>query len=81
MSLSDEQRQFYEKSLEITRDEIKGLDREIEEELAKVKDRLMELQTARKASLQMYGAACTRLSIPNDLAEAEEGAAAEQSSV
>ncbi len=61
MSMTDEQRQFYEKSLEITRQEIEDLDRLIEQELAKVKDRLMELQTARKASLQMYGAACTRL--------------------
>lgn len=81
MNLNEEQRQFYEKSLEITRKEIKDLDRQIEEELAKVKDRLMELQTARKASLQMYGAACTRLGVPNDLAEAEEGATAEQRSV
>ncbi len=74
MSLTDEQRQFYEKSLEITRQEIGDLDQLIEEELAKVKDRLMELQTARKASLQMYGAACIRLGIPNELAEAEESA-------
>ncbi|MEE8139185.1 MAG: hypothetical protein V3R89_01480 [Thermoanaerobaculia bacterium] len=80
MSLSKEQRQFYEKSLEITRDEIQDLDRQIEEELAKVKDRLMELQTAKKASLQMYGAACIRLGVPNDLAEAEEGATGEQGS-
>ncbi len=78
MSMTDEQRQFYEKSLDITRQEIQDLDRLIEEELAKVKDRLMELQTARKASLQMHGAACIRLGIQNELAEAEETAAGEQ---
>ena len=44
----------------------------IEEELAKVKDRLAELQNAKKASRQMYDAACMRLGIANDL-EAEEG--------
>ena len=43
----------------------------IEEELAKVKDRLAELQNAKKASRQMYDAACMRLGVPNDL-EAEE---------
>jgi hypothetical protein len=47
------------------------LDRMIEEELAKVKDRLAELQNAKKASRQMYDAACMRLGVPNDL-EAEE---------
>ena len=48
------------------------LDRAIEDELAKVKDRLAELQNAKKASRQMYDAACMRLGIANDL-EAEEG--------
>lgn len=43
----------------------------IEEELAKVKDRLAELQNAKKASRQMYDAACMRLGLPNDL-EAKE---------
>ncbi len=50
------------------------LDRQIEEELAKVKDRLAELQNAKKASRQMYDAACMRLGIANDLAEEEESA-------
>ena len=44
----------------------------IQEELAKVKDRLAELQNAQKAARQMYAAACLRLGIPNDLEEAEE---------
>jgi hypothetical protein len=41
-----------------------------------VKDRLAELQNAKKASRQMYDAACMRLGIPNDL-EAEEAQAGE----
>lgn len=69
MSLSDQQRSFYENTLEMTRQEIQELDGQIEEELAKVKDRLAELQNAKKASLQMYDAACMRLGIPNDLDE------------
>lgn len=43
MSLSDQQRKFYENTLAVTRQEMEELDRLIEEELAKVKDRLAEL--------------------------------------
>ena len=76
MSLNEHQRKFYENIHSTTRQEMEDLDRAIEEELAKVKDRLAELQNAKKASRQMYDAACMRLGIPNDL-EAEEGSAAE----
>lgn len=71
MSLSEQQRKFYENSLNMTRQELTELDAAIEEELAKVKDRLAELQNAKKAARQMYDAACLRLGIPNDL-EAED---------
>jgi ElaB/YqjD/DUF883 family membrane-anchored ribosome-binding protein len=72
MSLSDQQRKSYEHTLDLAKQDMEELDRAIEEELAKVKDRLAELQNAKKASRQMYDAACMRLGIPNDL-EAEEG--------
>ena len=72
MSLTDEQKAFYENTLSVTKNEIEELDGQIEEELAKVKDRLAELQNAKKAALQMYDAACMRLGVPNDLSE-EEG--------
>jgi predicted nuclease of restriction endonuclease-like (RecB) superfamily len=76
MSLSDQQRKFYENMLAVTRQEMEELDRQIEEELAKVKDRLADLQKDKKASRQAYDAACIRLGIPNDL-DAEEGHSAE----
>lgn len=72
MSLSDQQRAFYENTLKVTKQEIEELDVAIEEELAKVKDRLAELQAAKKAALQMYDAACLRLDVPNDLEELAE---------
>ena len=75
-TLSEQQRKFYENTLGVTKQEITDLDRQIEEELAKVKERLAQLQNAKKAARQMYDAACLRLEIPNDLAE-EEGAEAE----
>ncbi len=72
MSLTDQQKKFYENTLSVTKQEMEDLDRMIEEELAKVKDRLAELQNGKKAARQMYDAACLRLGIANDL-EAEEG--------
>lgn len=65
--LTDQQRKFYETTLEITRAEISELKDQIEEELSKVKDRIADLQTAINASKQMYAAACARLGVPNDL--------------
>jgi hypothetical protein len=76
MSLNDQQKKFYENTLKVTREEISDLDRQIEEELSKVKERLAQLQNGKKAARQMYDAACLRLGIPNDL-EAEEEAGAE----
>ena len=71
--LTDQQRKFYETTLEITRAEIAELKDQIEEELSKVKDRIAELQTAINASKQMYAAACARLGVPNDLDDEEGG--------
>ena len=75
MSLNDRQRKFYENALSVTKQEISDLDRQIEDELAKVKEKLAQLQNAKKAARQMYDAACLRLGIPNDLEAEEEGAA------
>lgn len=67
MSLTDQQRKLYEKVLAETRVEIDDIDHQIEEELRKVKERIEELQNAKKASRQTYDAACLRLGIPNEL--------------
>lgn len=67
MTLSDQQRKFYETTLQTTKAEMEELDRLIEEELAKVRDRLAELRDAKRASRQMYDAACMRLGVPGDL--------------
>lgn len=71
--LSDQQRKFYETTLQVTKQEISDLKDQIEEELSKVKDRIAELQSAINASKQMYAAACNRLGVNNDLDD-EEGA-------
>jgi len=71
-ALTDQQRKFYETTLEVTRQEINDLKDQIEEELSKVKERIADLQSAINASKQMYEAACNRLGITNDIAEADE---------
>ena len=65
--LTDQQRKFYETTLQVTKQEIGELKEQIDQELAKVKDRIAELQEAINASKQMYAAACSRLGVPNDL--------------
>lgn len=71
--ITDQQRKFYETTLQVTKQEISDLKDQIEEELAKVKDRIADLQNAINASKQMYAAACSRLGINNDLDEDEGG--------
>jgi ElaB/YqjD/DUF883 family membrane-anchored ribosome-binding protein len=72
-AITDQQRKFYENTLQVTKQEINDLKEQIEEELSKVKDRISELQVAINASKQMYAAACARLGLPNDIEEEEGG--------
>ena len=69
MELTKEQRKFYEETREMARKEIEDIDRKIEEELARVKQRLIDLQNAKKASRQIYDGACSRLGVKSDLTE------------
>jgi hypothetical protein len=75
MALSKEQAQFYQHTLEMTRKQINDLNAQIEEELAKVKERLAELQNAKNAAKQIYDGACRILGIENDLEKDEEAGA------
>ncbi|MFA6956142.1 MAG: hypothetical protein WC538_09745 [Thermoanaerobaculia bacterium] len=71
--LTDQQRKFYETTLDVTRQEISDLKDQVDQELAKVKDRIADLQNAINAAKQMYEAACNRLGVPNDLDDENEG--------
>jgi hypothetical protein len=73
MALSDEQLQFYKHTLEVTRKQIQDLNGQIEDELARVKERLAELQSAKNAAKQIYDGACRILGIDNDLDTGEGG--------
>jgi gas vesicle protein len=67
MPLSKEQEQFYQTTLEMTKRQIGELNSQIEEELAKVKERLADLQNAKNAAKQIYDGACKMLGVENDL--------------
>ncbi len=72
-TLSDAQKKFYEEALNQTKQEIQDLENQIQEELARVKQKIADLQAGQKAARQMYDAACMRLGIPNDLEEESSG--------
>lgn len=72
-TLSDGQKKFYEEALKQTKQEIQDLENQIQEELARVKQKIADLQAGQKAARQMYDAACMRLGIPNDLEEESSG--------
>ena len=67
MPLSKEQAQFYQQTMDMTRRQISDLNGQIEEELAKVKERLADLQNAKNAAKQIYDGACKMLGVENDL--------------
>jgi hypothetical protein len=70
--LSKEQVQFWQTTLEMTRSQISDLNGQIEDELAKVKERLAELQNKKNAAKQIYDGACKMLGVENDLEKEEE---------
>lgn len=72
MPLTDEQRSFYENSMEVIKGEVSELNQQIEDELAKVRDRIMELQNEKKSALGLYEATCNRLGVTNDLKHEED---------
>ncbi len=75
MPLSKEQSQFYQQTMDMTRRQISDLNVQIEEELAKVKERLADLQNAKNAAKQIYDGACRILGVENDLEKGDEAEA------
>ena len=61
--LTEQQKHKFEVTRQMAKEELESLDKEISAELAKVKDKLLELQQAKKAVKQIYDGACARLGI------------------
>jgi signal-transduction protein with cAMP-binding, CBS, and nucleotidyltransferase domain len=61
--LTDQQRQKYELARQMAEEELENLDKEINAELARTKERLLELQQAKKAVKLIYDGACARMDV------------------
>jgi hypothetical protein len=59
--MTEQQRQKFELARQMAKDELEQIDREINGELAQIKERLLELQRAKKAVKQIYDGACARI--------------------
>jgi hypothetical protein len=60
---TEEQRQRYEVTRQMAQDEIERFDRELAEEVRRTKQRIEELQQAKKAAKQIYDATCALLGV------------------
>jgi hypothetical protein len=65
--LTEQQKQKYENARQMAKEELEQLDREINAELARVKERLLELQQAKRAVKQIYDGACARMGVKSVL--------------
>jgi len=74
MPLTEEEKRVYQQTLEVAQRQLQEIDEQIEEELAKTRERLSVLQDKRTAAAQMYDAACGMLGIPTEQETAEEEA-------
>jgi hypothetical protein len=61
--LTEIQKQKFDTARQMAKEELDQLDREINTELGRVKERLLELQQAKKAVKQIYDGACARMGI------------------
>ncbi len=63
--MSDEIKEKYEEALELTYQEFRRLDLELAAEVERAKNRLNEIQEAKKAVALVYEGVCARLGLKN----------------
>lgn len=61
--LTEQQKQKFETARQMAKEELDQLDRDMHAELARAKERLLELQQAKKAVKLIYDGACARLGV------------------
>lgn len=71
MALSEDQARLYRQTMEMTRKQINDINGQIEEELAKARERIETLRTSLDAAKQIYDGACKILGVENDLEKSE----------
>lgn len=70
--LKNEDKSFYETTLKEAKKKIEIIDATIEEELARVKEKINQLQEQKKAVRQIYDGACEILGQKNEFEEEEK---------
>ncbi len=65
--LTEDQKLKYENTRQMAKSELDQIERDIEGELARVKEKLLELQQAKKAVKQIYDGCCIRLGLRSTL--------------
>lgn len=61
--LTDQQKQRFEMVRQTAKEDLEQLDKDIGAELARAKEKLLELQQAKKAVKQIYDGACARMGV------------------
>jgi hypothetical protein len=61
--LTDEQKRKYEATRQMAKDELERIDKDLEEEVIRARQRLEELQQAKKAIKQIHDGACSLLGV------------------
>ncbi|MCK4942634.1 MAG: hypothetical protein KAS65_03610 [Candidatus Aminicenantes bacterium] len=70
--LKSEDKSFYETTQKEAKKKIEIIDATIEEELARVKEKINSLQEQKKAIRQIYDGACVILGVKNEFEEEEK---------
>jgi len=79
MTLSRDQREEYQKTLEETRDRIKSIEEEMAEELEKTRERLRKLLEEKKAMRKIYDGLALLLGLENEFEKQESEEKAQNS--
>jgi ribosomal protein L11 len=61
--LTEQQKHKYDMMRQVAKEELDQLDRDIAAELARAKEKLLELQQAKKAVKQIHDGACARMGV------------------
>ena len=71
--IGEDNRAFFENTLNEAKKQIEIIDAKIEEELARVKETINQLQEQKKAVRQIYDGAAVMLGVKNEFEEEEDG--------
>jgi hypothetical protein len=71
--MTNDQKSRYESMKQMAKDELDHLDKELSEEVIRAKQRIEELQKAKKAVKQIYDTACTLLGVKSVIDMKEYG--------